>query len=241
MWSPQEKAQYVAWFIEIKSDIQVQCNFQTQYGREPPSQLTILAWYTSLMETGSVLHKQEAGCPSVSDTNLDKIWRQPSHAVLQNPTKDKTTEAEKKPSSIGRRYEQLKSLAYTESSLDVWESLAVQYFVDAIRDEDMQHSTRLMDAKDLKSALAYSMKYEAARTVSKTSRYVRSIEIEDNNIRERDDKFVSLYNRLEKLINSSVAGKRNTSRRNLNVTCWRRNKKGNVQRECQTITSKQEN
>ncbi|GBM01127.1 hypothetical protein AVEN_27227-1 [Araneus ventricosus] len=30
--------------------------------------------------------------------------------------------------------------------------------VDAIRDEDTQHATRLMNAKDLKSALAYSMK-----------------------------------------------------------------------------------
>ncbi|GBM96346.1 hypothetical protein AVEN_120863-1 [Araneus ventricosus] len=46
------------------------------------------------------------------------------------------------------------------------------------RDENTQHSRGLMEAKDLKSALAYSMKYEAARTVSKTSRHVRSIEIE---------------------------------------------------------------
>ncbi|GBN20266.1 hypothetical protein AVEN_106505-1, partial [Araneus ventricosus] len=63
------------------------------------------------------------------------------------------------------------SLAYAECPMDVRESLAAQYFVDAIRDEDTQHSTRLMDAKDLKSSLAYSMKYEAARTVSKTSRH----------------------------------------------------------------------
>ncbi|GBM23206.1 Transposon Ty3-I Gag-Pol polyprotein [Araneus ventricosus] len=57
------------------------------------------------------------------------------------------------------------SLACAECPLDVRESLASQYFVDAIRDKDTQHSTRLMDAKDLKSSLAYSMKYEAARTV----------------------------------------------------------------------------
>ncbi|GBN32946.1 hypothetical protein AVEN_48422-1 [Araneus ventricosus] len=95
----------------------------------------------------------------------------------------------------------------------------------------MQNSTRLMDAKDLKSALAYSMKYEAARTE----------EIEDNNSRERDDKFESLFNRLEKLLNSSVAGKKNTSHRKSNVTCWKCNKKGHVQRECQAITSNQEN
>ncbi|GBM40738.1 hypothetical protein AVEN_82226-1 [Araneus ventricosus] len=137
--------------------------------------------------------------------------------------------------------ERLMSLAYAECLPDVRESLAAQYFIDAIRDEDTQHSTRLMDAKDLKSALAYSMKYEAARTVSKTSRHARSMEIEDNNSREREDKLESLFNRLEKLLSSSVDGKKNTPQRKSSVTCWRCNKKGHVQRECQAITSNQEN
>ncbi|GBM08967.1 Retrovirus-related Pol polyprotein from transposon 297 [Araneus ventricosus] len=116
--------------------------------------------------------------------------------------------------------EGLMSLAYAECPPDVRESLAAQYFIDAIRDEDTQHSTRLMNAKDLKSALAYSMKYEAARTVSKTSRRTRSMEIEDNNSRERDDKLESLFNRLEKLLSSSVDGKKNTPQRKSSVTCW---------------------
>ncbi|GBO11420.1 hypothetical protein AVEN_160860-1 [Araneus ventricosus] len=115
--------------------------------------------------------------------------------------------------------EQLMSLAYVECPLDVRESLAAQYFVDAIREEDTQYSTRLMDAKDLKSALAYSMKYEAERTVSKTSRHIRSIETADGKSRKRDDKFDLSFNRLEKLLNSSVAAKKNTPRRNSNVTC----------------------
>ncbi|GBN34702.1 hypothetical protein AVEN_241143-1 [Araneus ventricosus] len=55
---PQEKAQFVAWFIKTKFDIQVQRNFRIQYGIEPPPRPTIRAWYTSLLETGSVLHKQ---------------------------------------------------------------------------------------------------------------------------------------------------------------------------------------
>ncbi|GBO23987.1 hypothetical protein AVEN_270959-1 [Araneus ventricosus] len=122
--------------------------------------------------------------------------------------------------------ERLMSLAYAECPLDVRESLAAQHFVDAIKDEDTQHSTRLMDAKDLKSSLAYSMKYEAARSVSKTSRHVRSIETEDHMSRVRDDKFEFFSNRLEELLNSSVAGKKNTPRRNSNVTCWKCNKKG---------------
>ncbi|GBM32432.1 hypothetical protein AVEN_136015-1 [Araneus ventricosus] len=133
------------------------------------------------------------------------------------------------------------SLAYSECPLDVRVSLAAQYFVDAIRDEGTQHSTRLMDAKDLKSSLAYSLKYEAARTVFKTSRHVKSIETEDHLSRERDDKFEFFFNRLEKLLNSSVAGKKNTPRQNSNVTCWKCNKKGQVQMECQAITSNQGN
>ncbi|GBM47407.1 hypothetical protein AVEN_68481-1 [Araneus ventricosus] len=137
--------------------------------------------------------------------------------------------------------ERLMSLAYAECPLDVRESLAAQYFVDAIKDEDTQHSTRLMDAKDLKSSLAYSMKYEAARSVSKTSRHVRSIETEDHMSRVRDYKFEFFFNRLEELLNSSVAGKKNTPRRNSNVTCWKCNKKGHVQRECQAIASNREN
>ncbi|GFT92044.1 CCHC-type domain-containing protein [Nephila pilipes] len=73
--------------------------------------------------------------------------------------------------------ERLMSLAYAECPLDIRESLAAQYFIDALRGEDTQHSTRLMDAEDLKSTLAYSMEYEAARTVSKTSKHVRSLEV----------------------------------------------------------------
>ncbi|GBO06773.1 hypothetical protein AVEN_192339-1 [Araneus ventricosus] len=137
--------------------------------------------------------------------------------------------------------ERLMSLAYAECPQDVRDSLAAQYFVDAIRDEDTQHATRLMDAKDLKSALAYSMKYEAAKTVSKTSRNVRSIEVEDGTGKEKDEKFDCLLKTLEKLLNSHVAGKRNTPRRNPNVTCWKCNKKGHVQRECQKISPNQEN
>ncbi|GBM79926.1 hypothetical protein AVEN_173906-1 [Araneus ventricosus] len=78
-----------------------------------------------------------------------------------------------------------------------------------------------MDAKDLKSALAYSMKYEAAKTVSKTSRNVRSIEIEGDTGKGKDEKFDSLLKTLEKLLNIHVAGKKNTPRRNPNVTCWK--------------------
>ncbi|KAF8793060.1 hypothetical protein HNY73_004589 [Argiope bruennichi] len=65
--------------------------------------------------------------------------------------------------------QRLMSLAYAECRRDVRESLAVQYFVDAIRDEDTQLATRLTDEKDLKSALAYSMKYAVTDFPSQVS------------------------------------------------------------------------
>ncbi|GBL73708.1 hypothetical protein AVEN_230697-1 [Araneus ventricosus] len=66
-------------------------------------------------------------------------------------------ETKRKPSGISRRCG-----ATNESGLRRMPSgcpgqPSAQYFVDAIRDEDTQHATRLMDATDLKSALAYSM------------------------------------------------------------------------------------
>ncbi|GBM45161.1 hypothetical protein AVEN_241442-1 [Araneus ventricosus] len=79
------------------------------------------------------------------------------------------------------------SLAYTECPLDVRERLAVHFFVDAFRDEDTQLSTRLMDFTDLKSDLAYSMKYEASKIASKISMHARPIRIEDITGKEKDE------------------------------------------------------
>ncbi|GBM55279.1 hypothetical protein AVEN_272349-1 [Araneus ventricosus] len=124
------------------------------------------------------------------------------------------------------------SLAYAECPQDVRDSLAAQYFVDAIRDEETQLSTRLMDFTDLKSALAYSMKFESAKTTSKISIHARSIETDDDTWKKRDDKFESLLKALEKLVNN-LAAEQNDARRNPNVTYWKCFKKGLVKRACQ--------
>ncbi|GBN11087.1 hypothetical protein AVEN_2001-1 [Araneus ventricosus] len=90
------------------------------------------------------------------------------------------------PSSMGRRCKTINELEYP---LDIQESLAVQFFVDAIRDDKTQLSTRSMDFTDLKSALAYSMKFESSKTASKISIHARSVETKDDTWKERDDKF----------------------------------------------------
>ncbi|GBM92248.1 hypothetical protein AVEN_160290-1 [Araneus ventricosus] len=128
--------------------------------------------------------------------------------------------------------ERLMSLAYGECPQDVRDNLAAQYFVDAIRDEEMQLSTRLMDFIDLKLALAYSMKFESAKTASKISIHARPIETDDDTSKEREDKFESLLKVLEKLVNN-LAAEQNAPRQNPNVTCWKCFKKGHVQRASQ--------
>ncbi|GBM22582.1 hypothetical protein AVEN_184004-1 [Araneus ventricosus] len=112
------------------------------------------------------------------------------------------------------------------------ESLVVQFFVDAIRDEGTQFYTRLMNFTDLKSALAYSLKYEASKIASNISMHAWPIRIEDNDGKRKDEKFESLLGALEKLFDRLAAGKKNVPRRNLNVTCWRYYMKGHVRREC---------
>ncbi|GBM99992.1 hypothetical protein AVEN_77590-1 [Araneus ventricosus] len=107
--------------------------------------------------------------------------------------------------------ERLMCLAYAECLQDVQESLAVQFFVDAIRDQDTQLCMRLMEFTDLKSALAYSMKYEVSKIASKISMQARPIKIEDNASKRKDEEFESLLGELEKLLDRLAAGKKSAS------------------------------
>ncbi|KAF8771901.1 hypothetical protein HNY73_019266 [Argiope bruennichi] len=158
------------------------------------------------------------------------------YSDMRTELKTRRQEAGENLQVLAADVQRLMSLEYAVCPRNVRESLAVQYFVDDIRDEDTQLATRLMDEKDLKSALAYSMKYEAAKTVSRSPRYVRPIEIQNDAGRKSDDKFESLCSLLEKLLNSRDGEKNNIPRRNPNVTCWRCNKKGHLQRECSGVS-----
>ncbi|GBL82645.1 hypothetical protein AVEN_263719-1 [Araneus ventricosus] len=60
MWTPQEKAQCIAWFIETKSDAQVQRKFVTRYVREPQSRPTIQARYTPFIQVVFAINRGQA-------------------------------------------------------------------------------------------------------------------------------------------------------------------------------------
>ncbi|GBN42490.1 hypothetical protein AVEN_156618-1 [Araneus ventricosus] len=128
-------------------------------------------------------------------------------------TKFETAEARRKPSGISRGCEATNEPGLRRVPSGCPRQPSSQYFVDAIRDEDTQNATRLMDTKDLKSALAYSMKYEAAKTAFLPFRNIRPIEVEDGTVKVKDEKFYCLLKALEKILNSRVEGKKNTPRR----------------------------
>ncbi|GBM66806.1 hypothetical protein AVEN_273949-1 [Araneus ventricosus] len=73
MATVQEKAMCVLWFFETKSVITTQRRFRTTYKKDPPSDSSIRRWLTQFQETGSVLHRKEAGRPSTSQENVDRI------------------------------------------------------------------------------------------------------------------------------------------------------------------------
>ena len=82
-WFPQEKAQCVEWFIETRFELQVQRNFRTRYGRNPPSRTSIREWYKRFKETGSCQKQKSTGRPSTSAADVERV----RESFQQNPRK----------------------------------------------------------------------------------------------------------------------------------------------------------
>ncbi|KAF8788371.1 hypothetical protein HNY73_009877 [Argiope bruennichi] len=76
--------------------------------------------------------------------------------------------------------ERLSLIAFPDCPTDIRDIPGLEYFVDAIRDPDIQTSVRLSDAKDLKSALVFHMKVETTHLASGKDRHsVRTIAVQD--------------------------------------------------------------
>ena len=105
MTTPQEKAQYVSWFIETKSDVQTQRNYRNKYGRDPPSRPSIRLWHKKFMETGTVFDTRRSGRPRTSEENIERVRQ----AFQRSPMKSISTAA--------RKLEQPRSTVHRVSSI----------------------------------------------------------------------------------------------------------------------------
>ncbi|GFX58756.1 gag-Pol polyprotein [Trichonephila clavipes] len=61
----------------------------------------------------------------------------------------------------------LSHLAFSDCPTEVREVLALQHFIDGVRDPEIQKALRMADRKDLKGALVFAMKFEAAQQYTK--------------------------------------------------------------------------
>ncbi|GFX89645.1 uncharacterized protein TNCV_3710771 [Trichonephila clavipes] len=63
--------------------------------------------------------------------------------------------------------EKLANLAFSDHPATVRETISLQYFVDGLREGEVQKAVRMADVQDLKSALLYTLKLEAATQASR--------------------------------------------------------------------------
>ncbi|GFX39637.1 uncharacterized protein TNCV_2103811 [Trichonephila clavipes] len=66
--------------------------------------------------------------------------------------------------------ERLANLAFSDHPATVRETISLQYFVDGMREGEVQKAVRMADVQDLKSALLYALKLEAATQASHRDR-----------------------------------------------------------------------
>ncbi|GFU63704.1 uncharacterized protein TNCV_1509821 [Trichonephila clavipes] len=63
--------------------------------------------------------------------------------------------------------ERLANLGFSNHPTTVRETISLQYFVDGLKDGQIQKAVRMADVQDLKSALLYALKLEAATQASR--------------------------------------------------------------------------
>ncbi|GFV87627.1 retrovirus-related Pol polyprotein from transposon 412 [Trichonephila clavipes] len=76
--------------------------------------------------------------------------------------------------------ERLSHLAFSDCPTEVREVLALQHFIDGVRDPEIQKALRMADLKDLKGALVFAMKFEAAQQATRKDRHpIRAVNESD--------------------------------------------------------------
>ncbi|GFT72414.1 uncharacterized protein TNCV_3609531 [Trichonephila clavipes] len=67
--------------------------------------------------------------------------------------------------------ERLANLAFSDHPATVREIISLQYFVDGLKEGEIQKAVRMADVENLKSALLYALKSEAATQASRRDRH----------------------------------------------------------------------
>ncbi|GFX66134.1 hypothetical protein TNCV_4102741 [Trichonephila clavipes] len=125
--------------------------------------------------------------------------------------------------------ERLSHLAFSDCPTEVREVLALQYFIDGVRDPEIQKALRMADLKDLKGALVFAMKFEAAQQATRKDRHpIRAVNESDtsnSSVERLERQMRSFLNRVESLMSQKADGKKT-------LKCWTCGREGHLQRSC---------
>ncbi|GFY30892.1 retrovirus-related Pol polyprotein from transposon 17.6 [Trichonephila clavipes] len=125
--------------------------------------------------------------------------------------------------------ERLSHLAFSDCPTEVREVLALQHFIDGVRDPEIQKALRMADLKDLKGALVFAMKFEAAQQATRKDRHpIRAVNKSDtsnSSVERLERQMRSFMNRVESLMSQKADGKKT-------LKCWTCGREGHLQRSC---------
>ncbi|GFT08309.1 uncharacterized protein TNCV_1439081 [Trichonephila clavipes] len=142
--------------------------------------------------------------------------------------------------------ERLANLAFTDYPPTVQEAISLQSFVDGLKDGEIQKAVRMADVQDLKSALLYALKLEAATQASRRDRQsIRRARVTADEPCE--SRLLKEMEKLKEEMKTIKAGISNQEKRNFK--CWgcggtrhlRRNCSRARKEENTVSSSKQEN
>ncbi|GFW60434.1 gag-Pol polyprotein [Trichonephila clavipes] len=125
--------------------------------------------------------------------------------------------------------ERLSHLAFSDCPTEVREVLALQHFIDGVRDPEIRKALRMADLKDLKGALVFAMKFEAAQQATRKDRHpIRAVNESDtsnSSVERLERQMRSFMNRVESLMSQKADGKKT-------LKCWTCGREWHLQRSC---------
>ncbi|GFT63342.1 retrovirus-related Pol polyprotein from transposon 412 [Trichonephila clavipes] len=96
----------------------------------------------------------------VADANQ---WDSQTKACYRLQLKSRQQKVSETLQELATDVERLSHLAFSDCPTEVREVLALQHFIDGVRDPEIRKALRMADLKDLKRALVFAMKFEAAQ------------------------------------------------------------------------------
>ncbi|GFV89787.1 retrovirus-related Pol polyprotein from transposon 412 [Trichonephila clavipes] len=108
------------------------------------------------------------------------LQREMCEGLQQTPAEVTAAESVRNAQELATDVDRLSHLAFSDCPTEVREVLALQHFIDGVRDPEIQKALRMADLKDLKGALVFAMKFEAAQQATRKDRHpIRAVNESD--------------------------------------------------------------